>query len=117
MRPSAMKVMILAEAEFIGTSELDRLDPPMGVAVGVFTPTTAYDRSLHAGDIEGKENHLGLGAALSVEGPQGKVECAGVHIADFRGGLGEIEVHVLGISNFEALFGDHPHFRSYHGLE
>jgi hypothetical protein len=117
MRPSAMKVKILAKAEVIGASELDRLDPPMGVAIGAFTPTIAYDRNLHAGDIEGKENQLGSGAALTVEGPQGKVDCAGVHIADFSDSLGEIEVHVLGISNFEALFGDHPHFRSYYRLD
>lgn len=112
-----MKVTILAGDEVIGIGELDRLDPPMGVAVGPFTPMPAYNRSLHAGDIEGKQNHLGLGANLSVEGSQGKIDCVGVHIADYSDHLGEIEVHVLGISNFEVLFGDHPHFRSYHDLE
>lgn len=54
----------------------------MGVAVGTFTSTPAYNRSLHAGDIEGRQNHLGSGANLSVEGSQGKVvDCVGVHIA------------------------------------
>jgi hypothetical protein len=107
-----MKVEILSADEVIGVGELQHLDPPMGVAFGPFAPTTAYKRTLHAALIEGNENNLALSANLTVRGPDGAIECAGVGIQD---AVGEIEVSVFGISDFETYFGDHPDYKGYYG--
>ena len=111
-----MKVEILSGGEVIGVGELDHLDPPMGVAFGPFIPTTAYDRTRHAGIIDGNENDLGLSATLVARGPHGEIECSAVGIQDAQDALGEIEVSVLGISEFETYFGDHPDYKGYYGL-
>jgi len=110
-----MKVEILFEDEVIGTGELNGLDPPMGVAFGPFTPTAAYDPARHAGVIGENDNDLGLGANLTARGPDGMIECAGVGLQDFQESVGEIDVSLLGISEFERYFGDHPAYKEYYG--
>jgi hypothetical protein len=111
-----MKVDVLDGETVIGTGELDKLDPPMGGANGLFTPTAAYNRAHHAADIEGKANEAAANCRLTVRGPQGEIGCVAVLIADFREGLAEIELIVSGISDFETHFGNHPHYRQYYGL-
>ncbi|MCO5070264.1 MAG: hypothetical protein M9944_03530 [Rhizobiaceae bacterium] len=69
--------------------------------------------TLHAGTIEGERNEVGADANLIVYGPHGRMECSGVWIDDYQKGLDEIEVSVLGISDFQTLFGDHPHHLAY----
>jgi hypothetical protein len=83
-----MKYEILADEIVIGWSELEKGDPPMGVALGVFHPTEAYGR-------------LTSGAVLRVRPEDAAFfePVAGVHIEDFSGDLGPdgMEVSVLGI--------------------
>jgi hypothetical protein len=111
-----MRVEILHGHAVIGRSELDRLDPPMGVATGFLEPTDHYDPMRHAGDIEGLDNQHAAESMFSVRGSDGKVvECSGVWIRDYREALGEIEVDVIGIpyQEYEAHFGTHPHYTDY----
>ena len=111
-----MRVEILHGDAVIGRSELDRLDPPMGVATGFFEPTDHFDPRRHAGDIEGRDNQHAVESGFSVRGPDGKnVECSGVWIRDFRDALDEIEVDVIGIPypEYAARFGTHPHYTDY----
>jgi hypothetical protein len=117
MRHIAYEGEILADNAVIGTGELNQLDPPMGVAVGPFTPTSFYSPGAHAWQIDGRENDNARKPGLTVRGPCGDIDCIGVSIADFSTDLGEIEVSVLGIAEFERYFADHPHFRSYWGLD
>jgi hypothetical protein len=86
--PRPMKYEVLADEIVIGWSELEKGDPPMGVALGVFHPTEAYGR-------------LTSGAVLRVRPEDAAFfePVAGVHIEDFSGDLGPdgMEVSVLGI--------------------
>jgi hypothetical protein len=111
-----MRAEILADDKVIGTAELDRLDPPMGVAHGPFTATPAYERAIHAGEVDGQPNEIAADVSLTVRGPQGVLECQGVWIADFQDTLGEIQVSVIGISDYETYFRDYPDYRAYWGL-
>ena len=112
-----MRVEILSGNMVIGSSVLDRLDPPMGVALGPFEPTQAYVAERHAGEVDGEPNSRPEHADLSVRDPDGgAIEGAGVHICDFQAALGEIEVQVI-IPDpaFETYFAAHPHYRAYWG--
>ena len=111
-----MKVEILFDGDVIGTGELEHLDPPMGVAFGPFHPSAAYAPSAHAGSINGHENDVGLGATFVVRGPNGVIECSAVGIEDAQDELGEIQLHVICIADFESYFGDHPDYKAYYGL-
>jgi len=116
VRTSRMRVEIYSSEKVIGSAELNQLDPPMGVAVGLFTPTSEYVAAIHAGEIDGHENGAAIGA-LSVHSAEGKVGCEGVWIADFQNTLSELQVSVLGIADFATYFADHPDFRKYWGLD
>ena len=111
-----MKVEILSGDDVIGVAELNRLDPPMGVAFGPFQPTAAYEPSFHAGMIDGNENEAELRSVLGARGPRGMIECAAIGIEDFQEALGEIQVSVMGIAEFESYFGEHPDYKGYYGL-
>ena len=111
-----MRVEIHSGEDVIGTAELKELDPPMGVAVGVFAPTSVYVAATHAGEIDGQENRAAVGG-LSVHSAEGKVECEGVWIADFQNTLNELQVSVLGIVDFATYFADHADFHKYWALD
>ncbi len=114
-----MFVDILLNDIVIGRSNLDRLDPPMGVAMGSFVATDAYDRTLHANVIEG--NDIGdRGQALTVQSSDhGEIAHTGLNIEDFSDGLGEIEISVIGIAqaDYERFFSANPHYRAYYDLD
>jgi hypothetical protein len=103
-----MNVEIYAGDQLVGVANLIGFDPPMGVALGPFTPAAGYKQSIHAFVIDGEDNTLFLEDSLSARGPSGPIECVGVAIADFQDALGEMEVHLLGITEFDSLFGSHP---------
>ena len=99
---------ILAETTVIGHSDLEKGDPPMGVAGGRFFPLPAYEaiRPLLLAARNTIQAHLALsvrtadGHAIPAEG--------GVQINDYSTELGpeSIEIEVLGIGYllYEKLF-------------
>ena len=116
MHNAAMKVTIYEADTPIGEAEIFALDPPMGVAMAKFKPLAAYDVDQHAnvvdGDyIEDRGERLRIEMADSVP-----LISQAISIQDWPA-LGEREVHILGIlePSFEALFGEHPDFKSYWG--
>ena len=101
-----MKVEILSGDDVIGVGELNRLDPPMGVASGPFHPTTGYKPAVHARVIDGNENDPGLVAVLAARGSSGMIESEAISIEDAQGALGEMQVSVMGIAGFEGYFSE-----------
>jgi hypothetical protein len=99
---------VFASATLIGYSELDRGDPPMGVASGRFLPLPAYEgiQALVIASRNGLQTHL----ALTVRTADGQDIPAqgGVQINDYSSELRpeDIEVDVLGIGYplYEDLF-------------
>jgi hypothetical protein len=92
---------ILAGSVVIGHSELEHVDPSMGVAGGKFLPSPAYAR-IQASVVAARESsqaHLSLVARL-VGGRELPAQ-GGVWIGDYSAELGaeEIEVEVLGIGH------------------
>ncbi len=114
-----MQIKIFADEILIGRSNLDQLDPPMGVAMGSFFATDAYDRTLHANVIEG--DHIGdRGKMLFIQSSDhGRIECAAISIEDYSDGLGEIEISVMEIPypEYEIFFSEYDHYREYFGLD
>jgi len=111
-------VSIFNRDTLIGHANLSELDPPMGVATGAFVPTADYARTDHANVVDGDyvgERSQGFRVLSEAHG---KIESQAIAILDWPT-LGEIELHVLGITNpdYEALFGDHPTYRAYYGLD
>jgi hypothetical protein len=95
---------------FLGWSELELGDPPMGVAFGKFVAFPGYETiQSKIVSLAGKDQtSLNLSARI----PGGAtLEAARVCIADYSAELGEdgLEVSVLGISNppYETLFPHH----------
>ena len=88
VRRTGMRYEVFAGDTAIGWSELEMGDPPMGVAVGVLHPTSAYPAALAGGNLR-----------VRPEGGQFFDPVAGVHIEDYAADLGEegIEVSVLGL--------------------
>lgn len=114
-----MHIEIFSSGALIGRSELDRLDPPMGVAIGDFIATDAYDKNLHANSIEG-DYIEDRGKALNIQSKEyGLVECVGISIHDVSEGLGEIEISLLGIQSptYDDVFAQYPHYREYYGSD
>ncbi len=111
-----MKVDILFEGKVIGHSNLDPIDPPMGVAGGRFIPGPEYAPRFHAYVIDGDNNELGKSAELSVwSDAHGMLACAGITIEDFNETLHEISVVVLGMAylEYETAFADHALYKAY----
>jgi hypothetical protein len=44
------------------------------------------------------------------------IECAAIAIEDFHDAIGEIQVSVMGIVEFESYFGKHPDYKAYYPL-
>ena len=116
MHNAAMKVTIYEADTPSGEAEIFALDPPMGVAMAKFRPLAAYNVEQHAnvvdGDyIEDRGDRLRIVMADGVP-----LVSQAISIQDWSA-LGEQEVHILGIlePSFEALFGEHPDFKSYWG--
>jgi hypothetical protein len=95
----------------IGTSDLERGDPPMGVASGKLRPTSVY-ATIRAECIAALDTGRWEPLALSVQTENGKPLPAqgGVMILDSQEiDLYQIEVHVAGIPYplYEELFPTH----------
>jgi hypothetical protein len=103
------KYTIYSRGEVVGYSELERGDPPMGVAFGNFTPSNSYVMIQR----ECITNHVNQSALkLSVCTEAGVViQCSGVSILDYsaEAEASLIEVNVLGIPSglYEKLFPEH----------
>jgi hypothetical protein len=95
----------------VGYSELERGDPPMGVAEGKFLPTPAYEGIKRSAVVarERSQTHLEL-AVRSIDGRELPAQ-GGVRIIDYTSelGIGEVQVEVLGIPYplYEELFPGH----------
>jgi len=116
MHNAAMKVTIYEADTPIGEAEIFALDPPMGVAMAKFKPLAAYDVEQHANVVDG-DYIEDRGERLRIEMADGvSLISQAISIQDWPA-LGEREVHILGIlePSFEALFGEHPDFKSYWG--
>src|SRR5512133_4403840 len=103
---------ILAGNTLVGHSELERGDPPMGVAGGKLLPSPEYS-IIQASVIarrEGSQAHLGL--VVRLVGGRDVPAQGGVHIADYSAELGiedglEIDVFGIGYPLYEELFPEH----------
>ena len=98
-----MWVEVFYGRDLIGRARLDHLDPPMGVAFGVFTPTISYNQEAHAGPDRGL-------IVKTVQGEQ--IECEGAAIESAPGHLG---LEVLGIPYpiYSQYFAAHPDYEAY----
>lgn len=112
-----MRVEILCRDVVIGHAELDRLDPPMGVAEGSFVPSRHYDPRLHAYMIDCEENDLTGQEPLAAHSQTwGVIECLGTHVEDFNASLKEMNVSIVGIpsAQYSDMFASHPHYKAYY---
>lgn len=112
-----MQIEILFDAQVIGSADLRRLDPPMGVAVGSLKPAAAYDKLRHATTLEDRANPDANAEKLSARTTDGEaVACVAIAVTDYWDALGEIEVSILGIPYpaYEAYFGDYPDYKEYY---
>ena len=91
----------------IGWSDLESGDPPMGVALGRFFPSSAYSINMTSQQDEHSQTSL----SLRIQGGETLQSAGGVHITDFSADLGPdgIEVSILGITNppYDLLFPQH----------
>ncbi|WP_143007081.1 hypothetical protein [Ancylobacter rudongensis] len=113
-----MLVDIVYAGTIIGRCDLNKLDPPMGVALGEFIPGDSYDPKRHASIVDGEGNQEYDSDKCSVHLLDGSlVDCQFILIHDYMDSLGEREAHVIGIKgvDFEAYFRDHPQYKLYWG--
>lgn len=114
-----MLVEVFSDDVLIGTCNLDRLDPPMGVAVGDLAITKSYDKNLHAYLID-EDSSKNRGGSLRLQSAENdRINYGEISIHDVSTSLGEIELTVFGIPypEFETYFSEHPHHRSYFRLD
>jgi hypothetical protein len=105
-----MRFEILAGDDIVGHSDLEFGDPPMGVAFGLFVPTSGYSSIVAAckGPAGSSQFHYALSARV-VGGPV-LTASGGVCISDYSDEFGPTgrEVSVLGIADpsYRQLFPD-----------
>jgi predicted glycosyltransferase len=108
-----MRFHISHKGTVIGESDLDRLDPAMGIAVGMFVPSQDYPRVLEvfgiADAVDDKTDHRSLTNDLVVKTATGVlVPTAWVRIEDVSAVLGadgrEITVSALDEDAFLKYF-------------
>ncbi|AGS22464.1 hypothetical protein [Rhizobium etli] len=105
-----MKVEILYRGKVIGCSDLQPVDPPMGVAAGPLDATLDYDPLLHAYVIDGDDNDVDSNALSARSAEFGMIICAVVCVEDFNKTLNELNVTLLGIAepDYATVFAAHP---------
>ena len=106
-----MRFEVKLGSEIIGFSDLERGDPPMGVASGRFVPTPDY-ASIQSYCIRHREHWVAIPALVVGVAGGVTIECRGdVQIIDFSPELGEagIEIHLNGVTNppYSELFRHH----------
>jgi hypothetical protein len=110
-----MFVEVYSEEFLIGTARLTDLDPPMGVASGVFVACEAYDMRMHANLVEGQFWEA-RGASLIVRLLNHElIECEGISIHDMASSAGERQLTLLGISSpqYATLFAEFEQYKAY----
>jgi hypothetical protein len=111
-----MLVHVFLNGTNLGSANLTRLDPPMGVAMGSFEPTNNYDRLVHANTVDGTfMGHIGKSFSL-VSDVYGTIESVGAAIEDFYDSLGERELTVVGIThpNYADIFCKYDDYKAYY---
>ncbi|OYW83354.1 MAG: hypothetical protein B7Z26_00765 [Asticcacaulis sp. 32-58-5] len=112
-----MIVEISSGNKLIGHSDLDCVDPSMGVAAGPFRPSLNYVRELHARTIDGVYQAQKT-VQLAVYSPEfGEINSESAVIADYSQTLGEMEITLLGIGypEYETYFAKHPNYQAFKG--
>jgi hypothetical protein len=99
------RFQIFSADTLVGSSQLEKGDPPMGAAFGVFVPNQDYARiQPHCREMQGGKGFSNLSVQIGGK----KIECLSVDIVDFSHDLGPngIEVHAVGIPYplYEELF-------------
>lgn len=113
-------VNFFVQGQQIGSALLDKLDPPMGCALGAFIPTEAYDRTRDALHIGGAYNEAALSCPIVVKHTDGRIiPCKGASIEDCHPLLHEIEVDVFCIDHdiYVEMFRSHPHYVDYYSSQ
>lgn len=100
---------VFADNVLVGHSELERGDPPMGVAFGSFSPEPAYSR-IQSECVANHSDQAHL--KLSVRTATGvDIPCIGVSVLDYSAEFDppEIEVNVIGVECqlYGELFPEH----------
>lgn len=111
-----MKVEVLQGEAVIGSAVLLHLDPPMGVALGPFTPSAQYDRARHANTVEGVCVD-DLEKSLCVRADEGgDISTTAIAIDDFADSLGERQLTVwfANGNDYSAVFSEHDEFKAYY---
>jgi hypothetical protein len=91
------KFSIYSDGVFIGLSELEKGDAPMGVAFGVFQPEAGYESVRDMCKVESvDQSQLNL-SVLSPDGIPVPCEGIGVHEFQLESGEPEIEIEILGV--------------------
>ncbi len=102
----SMRVEIFADEILIGHSNLNSFAPPLGIAMGSFVPTDAYDRTLHANVFE--RDHISDRSKMLViqSSDHGRIACDVITIEDYSDEFGEIDIFVIGIpkADYESYF-------------
>ncbi|WP_407293999.1 hypothetical protein [Stutzerimonas zhaodongensis] len=109
---------IFCGSTLIGWSDLEAGDPSMGVAFGLFLPTSAY-ADFQGSPIE-NQNHTSLSITTAENTP---IEASGgIHIEDLSSQLDEqaIEITALGMESaaYKSLFPEHvlAYKRQFHNV-
>ncbi len=104
---------IFSDQQLIGHVDIEWLDPPMGVAGGVFQPLSAYEPKLHATFLGGTPNADAKTQHLVVRDSAGEmVACEAVGIRDAAETNAEIEILGIPYPAYAAYFSQHPHYKS-----
>ncbi len=101
---------VLSDGQFIGWSDLEWGDPPMGVAFGLFVAGPGYSRIQHQVRALAQDDQASL--KLTVQGAEARqIRAAGVCLYDYSADAGAeaMELHVLGIEYpaYDELFPEH----------
>jgi hypothetical protein len=112
-----MRVEFFDGERLIGHSELAAADPPMGVASGMFVPTSNYLPDSHANTIDG-DYVADRGLGLTAKGPNAAVLEAAIWLEDWQDSLQERHANVrIGYPEYEEYFSDDPAYRAYYRLD
>lgn len=112
-----MRVDVFDGPAVIGTAVLDRLDPPMGVAWGIFIPSPEYERERHARIIDG-EFVQDFATRLDVSpGGQYRIERARIDVEDWTASVGEKQLWVYfeSGSDYDPIFSEYDDYKAYYG--
>lgn len=110
-----MRVDVFDDLTIIGTAVLDRLDPPMGVASGIFTPSSEYQRGRHARMIDGALSQDFTARLNARADGRGQVERVRIEIEDWSEIAGEIQLWAYFESglDYDPIFSEYDDYKAY----